>query len=120
MMASRFIVALPGFFYIRTPVPPAGASSARLIPALVNQCALLDPRHHGAQLGTDLLDRMSRALRAHGLERGLVDAVLQHPVLAELARLNVAEDPLHLGLGLRRHHARAGDIFAVLGGVGDR
>src|SRR6476646_321998 len=116
MMASRVIVTLSGLFYDWISDRPSN-DPARSVPALVDECALLDPRHHGAQLGADLLDRMSRALRAHGLERGLVDAVLQHPVLDELARLDVVEDPLHLRLGLRRHHARAGDIFAVLRSV---
>src|SRR5882724_3901299 len=35
MMASRFIVALPGFFYFPTPVLHAGGSSARSVPAPV-------------------------------------------------------------------------------------
>src|ERR687886_758151 len=58
------------------------------VPTAIHQGALLDPRHHGAQLGADLLDRMRSHLGAHGLERGLVDAVLQHPVLDELAGLD--------------------------------
>jgi hypothetical protein len=55
------------------------------VPAFVDQRPLLDPRHHVAQLGADLLDRMRRALGAHRLERGLVDAVLEHPVAREAA-----------------------------------
>src|SRR5262249_36868407 len=67
------------------------------IPALVHQGPLLDPRHHGAQLLTDVFDRVRRHLGTHRLERRLVHPVLQHPVLDELARLDVAEDTLHLG-----------------------
>src|SRR5262245_12774042 len=77
---------------------PAAVTSRRgSVAAAVDQRALLDPRHHGAQLLADLLDRMRRHLGAHGLERGLIDAVLQHPVFDELARLDVVEDLLHLG-----------------------
>jgi hypothetical protein len=61
---------------------------------------------------------MRRGLGAGGLERGLVDLVLQHPVAGVLAGLNVAESLLHLGLGRRRHDARAGDIFAIFRSVG--
>jgi osmoprotectant transport system permease protein len=82
--------------------------------------AALDPRHHVAQLGADFLDRMGGELGAGRLERGLVDLVLQHPVAGELAGLDVVEHALHLGLGLRGDDARAGDVFAVFGGVGDR
>jgi hypothetical protein len=35
-------------------------------------------------------------LGAGGLERGLVDLVLQHPVAGELAGLDVIQDALHL------------------------
>src|SRR5215831_13337893 len=90
------------------------------VPALVNQRPLLDPWHHLAQLGAHMLDWMLGELGAHRLERGLVHLVLEHPVLDEAARLNVAEDALHLSLGFRRYYARTGDVFAVFGGVGDR
>src|SRR5690349_21122463 len=72
----------------------------RSVLALVDQRALLDPRHHVAELGADFLDRVFGELGAGGLERGLVDLVLQHPVAGELAALDVGEDALHLGLGL--------------------
>ncbi len=90
------------------------------VPVLVHHRALLDPRHHGAQLLADLLDRVRGALGAHGLERGLVDPVLQHPVLHELAGLDVVEDPLHLGARLVGDHARPRHVLAVLGGVRHR
>src|SRR5260370_31245370 len=84
----------------------AVAPRAISIAGLVDHCALLDPRHHGAQLGANLLDRMGGAFGAHRLERGLVDAVLQHPVTRELARLDVGKDALHFLLGLFRDDAR--------------
>src|SRR5580700_7073956 len=84
------------------------------IPAAVHQRARLDPGHHPAQLFTDLLDRVRGHLGAHRLERGLVHPVLQHPVLGELARLDVVENALHLGARLGRDHARARDVLAIL------
>src|SRR5215470_8103247 len=66
---------------------------------LVDQSALLDPRHHVAELFADLLDRMRGKLGAGRLERGLVDLVLQHPVAGKLAGLNVGQNPAHLLLG---------------------
>src|ERR1700674_882162 len=73
-----------------------GAAHAQAsIPALVHQRLGLDPRHHGAQLFADLLDRMLGELGAHRLERGLVDLVLQHPIAGEAARLDVVADALH-------------------------
>src|SRR5690242_155397 len=74
--------------------------NAASVPALVHQRALLDPRHHLAQLGADLLGRMLGELGARRLERGLVHPVLQHPVLGEAAGLDVGEDALHFGARL--------------------
>src|SRR6201991_645403 len=59
-------------------------------------------------------------LGAGRLERGLVDLVLQHPVAGEFSGLDVGQHALHLGLGRIGDDARAGDVFAILGGVGDR
>src|SRR5262245_19677589 len=70
------------------------------VPALVHQRALLDSGHHLAQLGADLLGRVLGELGARRLERGLVDPVLQHPVLGEAAGRDVGEDALHLGTRL--------------------
>src|SRR3954471_19636682 len=78
------------------------------VPAAIHHRTLLDPRHHGTQLGPDLLDRMCGHLGAHRLERGLVDAVLQHPVAGEGAGLDVGEDALHLRARLIGDHPRAG------------
>src|SRR4051812_2457347 len=49
------------------------------VPGLVDQRPLLDPGHHLAELGANLLDRVLGELGAGRLERGLVDLVLQHP-----------------------------------------
>jgi NADP-dependent 3-hydroxy acid dehydrogenase YdfG len=77
--------------------------------SLVDQRLFLDPRHHRAELLADLLDRVLGHALARGLERGLVDLVLQHPVAGEAARLDVFQHALHLGLGLGGDDARAGD-----------
>ncbi len=45
--------------------------------------------------------------------------VLVHPVLGEGAVLDLGEDLLHLGLGGVGDDARAGDVVAPLGGLGD-
>ena len=68
---------------------------------------------------TDLFDLVRGMVGAGGLERGLADLVFEHPVAGELARLNVMQHALHLGLGGRRDDARAGDIFAIFRRVGD-
>src|ERR1700712_3794422 len=53
------------------------------VAGLVDQRLLGDPRHHAAELGTDLFDRVGGELSTGRLERGLVDLVLQHPVAGE-------------------------------------
>src|SRR5690606_18106869 len=90
------------------------------VPRGVHQLVLGDPGHHGAKALADLLDGMLGVAAARGLEAGLAGVVLQHPVADEAARLDVLQHPLHLGLGLRRDDPRAGDVLAVLRGVGDR
>src|SRR3954452_22403905 len=82
--------------------------------AFVDQSALGDPRHHAPQALTHRFHLVIVAFRAHGLEGGLVDAVLEHPILDEFPGLNVLEDLRH-GLAARlADHPRAGDIFAIL------
>src|SRR6476659_3664664 len=95
-------------------------SNDELVLALVHQGALLDPGHHVAQLGANLLDRVLGKLGARGLERSLIDFVLQHPVSGKAAGLNIAEHALHFGLDLGRNHARTGNVFTVLRGVRHR
>src|SRR5262249_5434482 len=96
------------------------AQPRRSVAALVDQRALLDPRHHLAQLRADLFGRVLGELGAGRLERGLVDLVLQHPVAGEAAGLDVGEDALHLGARLLRDHAWTGDVFSVFGRVRHR
>ena len=54
------------------------------------------------------------------LEAGLMHPVFQHPVAGKAARLNVLENPFHLGLCFRRDDPWAGDIFAIFSRVGNR
>src|SRR6185436_5618514 len=63
--------------------------------AFVDQSALGDPRHHAAKPLADLFHLVVVAFRPHRLERRLVDAVLQNPVLDEFSRLDVVEDLSH-------------------------
>ena len=93
---------------------------AQLVLALVDQGLLLDPGHHGAQLGADLLDLVGVVEAAGGLEAGLAGLALADPLRGEVAGLDVLEDALHLGAGLVVDDARARHVLAVLGGVGDR
>src|SRR6185437_12126305 len=99
------------------PANPSSRKKRGSVLALVHQRALLDPRHHLAQLGADLLDGMFSELGARRLEGRLVDLVLQHPVARELARLNVVEHALHLCLAYLSDDARAGNVLAVFRGV---
>src|SRR6478609_3355401 len=80
----------------------------------------LDPRHQLAQLATGLLDRVLLALLAElgELRRAVVHVADE--ALGELAVLDVREDVLHVLLHVGRDDARAGDVVAELGGVGDR
>src|SRR6266540_4713011 len=87
-------------WWARCALPTLHRSSQASVLGLVDQRALLDPRHHVAEFCADFLDRVLGELGAGGLERSLVDLVLQHPVAGELAALDVGEDALHLGLGL--------------------
>jgi hypothetical protein len=67
---------------------PGHDELANSVLGLVDQRALLDPRHHVAEFFADFLDRMGRELGAGGLERGLVDLVLEsaEPLLLLRAR----------------------------------
>src|SRR5271167_3767602 len=51
-----------------------------LVLGLVDQLVLGDPRHHGAQLGADFLDRMFCSAPAHGFEARLAGGIFEHPV----------------------------------------
>src|SRR5262245_59236340 len=64
--------------------------------APVDEAVLLEPRHHRAQLLADLLDRVLLAELPQRREHRLADARLLQPLAGEAARLDLAEDPLHL------------------------
>jgi hypothetical protein len=59
------------------------------------------------------------ALRAQPLEVRQTGAVLGDPLVGELARLDLGEDLLHGGSGLRPDDALAAGHVAILGGVAD-
>src|SRR5262249_61022412 len=74
--------------------PRAARSAARdVLHALL---ARGDPRHHPAELGTDLLDRVLRGGLTHLVEVRPAVLVLGDPLLRERARLALAEDLLLL------------------------
>src|SRR4051794_5296091 len=73
----------------------------------VDQAILLDPRHHVAELGADLLDLMLLAERAHRFERRRAGTVLEDELASELTLLDLAQDFLHLGLRLVGDDTRA-------------
>src|SRR2546425_587457 len=81
---------------------------------------LFRPRHHGPQLGADLLDRMRRAGLAQRLEPAAPAPGLGDPLPRKAAGLDVGQDALHGGAHLRRHDLRAPRIVAVFRGVADR
>jgi hypothetical protein len=59
-------------------------------------------------------------MRRVALKRACAGLAFLHPVGGELAGLDVFQNALHLRLGFGGDDARAGDILAPLGGVGDR
>src|SRR5256885_6600523 len=81
---------------------------------------LLCPRHHGAQLGADLLDRMLRAGLAQRLEPAASAPALGDPLPREAAGLDIGQDALHRRANLRCHDLRAPGVIAVFRGVADR
>src|SRR2546428_8178516 len=81
---------------------------------------LLRPRHHRAQLGAYLLDRMLRARLAQRREPAAPAAALGDPLAREAAGLDVGDDALHRRANLRRYDLGASGVVAVLRGVADR
>src|SRR2546422_790294 len=82
--------------------------------------ALFRPRHHRAQLGAHLLDRMLRAGLAQRLEPATPAAALGNPLAREAAGLDVGEDALHRRANFLRYDLGASGVVAVLRGVADR
>src|SRR5262245_49967949 len=67
----------------------------------------LEPRHPRAQLLADRLDRMVEVALEELLIDRAIGLVLEHPLAGELARADLLEDLLHLGLHVVVHDARA-------------
>src|SRR5829696_1619745 len=84
-----------------------------------SEVAVVDPRHHRAQLSALDLDLVAGLLGAHAVEALLAGAHLGDPLARELARLDLLEDVLHRLARLRADDASAARDVAVLGGVGD-
>ena len=83
--AALWLLSDEASFITGSMLDAAGGGYRILVLGLIDQGFFFNPRHHVAELGADLLDRMLGHLLAHGLERGLVDLVLQHPVAREAA-----------------------------------
>src|SRR5690349_16225895 len=97
-----------------------GPSSSGGAPLDVVGVVALHPGHELAELATGLLDRVALGLLA---ELGELRRAVVHvgdEALGERTVLDVGEHVLHVLLHLRGDHARAGDVVAELGGVGDR
>src|SRR5215207_3701791 len=80
----------------------------------------LDPRHQGAQILADGLDRVLLALLPERGELRRAGVLVGDEAGREGAVGDVAEDLLHPRLHRRVDDPRAGHVVAVLGGVGDR
>src|SRR5262245_12144170 len=100
---------------IRRVVGLLGASVARAVDEAVRG----EPRHERPQLRSDVLDRVLRGLAAQLAEVRLAAAVLGHPLVGELAGLDVVEDLLHRLARLLADDPLAARHVAVLGGVAD-
>src|SRR5213592_2454500 len=81
---------------------------------------LLRPRHHRAQLGAHLLDRMLCARLAQSRAPAAPAATLGDPLAREAAGLDVGEDALHRRANFRRYDLGASGVVAVLRRVADR
>src|SRR5690606_37913398 len=79
----------------------------------------LDPGHHGTQLRAHFLDLVFAGDATACLQGRGAGLVFQDEVAGELAVLDVGQYALHFRLGFFGNDARAGDVVAVLGGVGD-
>src|SRR5690606_26164291 len=93
---------------------------AFLVLALIDQLVLADPRHHRAQLRTDLLDLVSGGQTTAGGHFRVVGTAFQDEALGVFTVLDVGQAFLHGGTGFAGNHARTGHVLAVLGVVRDR
>src|SRR5690606_3011264 len=95
-------------------------SHKRLVLALVDDLVGGDPRHHGAQLFTDHFDAMGGIVAAIGSHRRVVGGAFGDEHLGVFAVLDALQGVAHGGAGLFVDDFRTGDVFTVLGVVGDR
>src|SRR5881628_3647895 len=100
--------------------PATRPVSHRSILGLVDQLVFLEPGHHGAQPGPDLLDRMLLAALEQGVVLGAIGLALENPFLGEPPALDLLEDALHLLLGLIGDDAGPAGYVAILGRGADR
>src|SRR6185369_2226064 len=105
--------------------PPTPRARSRFGPSSsvtrpVYQPITLEPRHEAAETRPDLFDRVLLGFFAELAEVRQPAAVLRHPLVGELARLDVAEDLLHGGARVVGDDPLAARHVAVLGGVADR
>src|SRR5678815_5502881 len=109
---------------------PAGSSTKKTNPLhgrrpqrghsrLLRRLLGLEPGHHLSQALAGGLDGVVQVGLVEALEVLHPALVLGAPLLGELAACDLAEDLLHLRLGLRVDEARAAGEVAVLGGVAD-
>src|SRR4030088_48666 len=88
-------------------------------PSVFRLAVGFEPGHHGAQLGTNLLDHGCFLLPAVGVESGPSGLVLEDPGPGEGAILDLAKDLPHLIANRRADHPRPADVVAELGRVAD-
>src|SRR4029079_1369716 len=79
----------------------------------------LDPRHHAAQVRSDVLHLQLLFGFAKGIELLAAGFVLIDPLTGELAALDLRQDLLHGGASFIGDHARAAGEVAIFGGIRD-
>ena len=88
----------------------------RLVFGFVHQRVLSNPRHPIAEFLADYFDIMLSCAAAHGFEPTRSHFIFHHPILDELAGLNVLQDRFHALLPLL--DARGGCQLRILTVIG--
>src|SRR5580704_4372132 len=96
------------------------AATAGSVFGFVHQPVAGQPRHVGAQLATDFLNRILLAFLAQAAEVGHPGPIFTDPFLGKLTRLNVGQDFLHRLARPWSHHPLAAGHIAVFRRVADR
>src|SRR6202140_846782 len=78
-----------------------------------------EPGHHGAQVGSDVLDLMLSIRFAHSGEAGAAGLVFQNPACGKGAILDFVQDMAHGVARALVNDARARDVITKFGGVAD-